>query len=355
MKVLVYGDLQATDGHQRCYNNPSLPLQLWRVSRFYDLAEKIFVRHKCQALWDAGDLTDDRSSIPIPAIAGLIESLERFKGFENNLKVVGNHEQFLRDTTIHVGKLFTPFFQLVEETAVKSIFDGRLIDGASGNPVILACSYPASNKAASDFIYTESLRAKRRGKSVIVLGHVQVIGCRMGSGLAAEGVPSEAFEHVDLGLLGHVHSRQRIKGTNTWYIGSPFQQDFGEADEDKFVAVVDLESLALEWVKISGFPEYRTVSFEQFKQLSNSRSEDRFKVSLASPKEAEEFFSHPLASRPEPIYSYELGESRVDGELQPILSGDEALREYVKLVPPVSRGIQVSDEELLDLGRQLLV
>jgi hypothetical protein len=66
-------------------------------------------------LIDLGDTTDDRTSIPVPTINSLLSGLTPFRGW--NVKLIGNHEQFLRNATVNVGKLFERHFAVIDDFA----------------------------------------------------------------------------------------------------------------------------------------------------------------------------------------------------------------------------------------------
>src|SRR5690606_28599986 len=93
----------------------------------------------------------------------------------------------------------------------------------------------------------------------ILLGHLDVMGATYPSGGQIErGLSQHWFGMFDLCLFGHVHSHQQL-APNAWYVGSPFQQDFTERDQRKFVAILDTATLKLEWVEMTGFPKYRWI------------------------------------------------------------------------------------------------
>lgn len=61
MKLLCFADLQITDGHEKCHNQPGRSLQLWRAEKFFQDLHAIYTEHECDGLVDLGDTTDDRS------------------------------------------------------------------------------------------------------------------------------------------------------------------------------------------------------------------------------------------------------------------------------------------------------
>lgn len=341
MRVLLYSDAQATDGHERCFSDPTKSLQLWRIERMYDELKRIYVEHRCQALWDLGDTTDDRTAIPVSVIDLLCDKLEFFDG-KWNLKLVGNHEQFLRDTRIHAGKMFRQFFHVIDTCeAIKF-----------GNVNILCVSYHDDIEEIVKF-----LRHQPKTEVSVLLGHFQVAGCQMSSGMAVTGVPREALDFVKLGLLGHIHKPQTLGKGNIHYIGSPFQQHWGESGDNKRAAILDISDagLKLDFVPLQGFPAYRQVSFSEFCNCVDATSEDRYKVIINSVEETEQFYTHPLSNRvDEVIYAFDQRATSVSETDEAIPQTKlDVLRRYMAKNPPGNIGVSLDDGSMLAFGEEI--
>lgn len=337
MRALIYSDLQATDGHERCFTNPSVPLQLDRVRRFYQQLWSIYRAEKCQCLWDLGDTTDDRSAVPIPAIDAVLEGLSPFPKSDLNLKLIGNHEQYTRDTAKHIGRMFERLFRVVESTAVLEVSDST---------VIVCHAYPASDAALNEAlrIYAYKYRAYDQR---ILLGHFQVSGCRLAAGTALSGADPLLLRKYSLCLLGHIHRPQTIG--NAHYVGSPFQQNFGEKGEAKRVGVLDVETLRLRWIPITGYPEYRVVSYADWCKQVRKEEEHRYQIILTSPEESKAFYAHPLMTRAEPIYNYQ-SDVKSTPSVQHVWTKDALMQRYVRLNPPGTLGLSETEEDLLAAG-----
>lgn len=359
MRALCYADLQATDGHEKCHGDPTVPLQIARVDAFYRTILKIYRDYKCDCLWDLGDTTDDRSSIPVPAIDVLCSNLAQFPRSQWDLKLIGNHEQYLRNTEVHVGKMFEPYFTVVE---------GNEAFTACKGVRIIACSYPADERDTIKFLEEQRQIAKKDGEKVVMLGHFQVMGCITGAGQLLAGIPKDKLSWVDLGLLGHVHKPQSVH-KNVHYVGSPFQQDWGETGESKRVGIVDISpgKVQFQWIPIEGFPKYVQVNVSEFKELCTPECEDRFKVFIRSQKEATEFFSFPLAHRAEPIYDFDVTAEATgvnesagdDGKIDGKIAGnawtfEAVMQRYVERNTPESRGIPATVSEMVDYGHEIV-
>jgi len=70
-----------------------------------------------------------------------------------------------------------------------------------------------------------------------LLGSVAENGRKLKSGV----VLPEVLNFVNYWALGDIHKRQKVKGFNAWYPGSPIQHKFGDPD-DCGVLIVDTDS-----------------------------------------------------------------------------------------------------------------
>lgn len=348
MKFLAYSDLQAKEGHERLFSSPDIPLQRWRVSTFYQRMLDIYRQEDCDGVWDLGDTFDDRNAIPIPTIDAVVKGISEFPDSVWNIKLVGNHEQWTRRGDIHVGRLFSSKFNVVDGNKVFDEFDDDLD--------LICCAFPESDTETARWLEAEINRSKSRGRRVILLAHFQVLGCQMSSGVSLEGIPKKMIQRADMGLFGHVHSAQELC-PNIFYLGSPFQQDFGEANEEKRVAIIDTDAFTIKWIRVDGFPQYRTVSLADFEKNVDESSEDRLKVVLKNPAEAERFYAHHLSHRVvEPIYDYQAGveqDSTLDAFREQHWTLDSVLMRYMARTGPGARNIQLSAEEMFEYGKQI--
>lgn len=341
VNVLVFSDLQADEGSLRLRSQPDIPLQRWRTERFYALAAELVESEGCQAVWDLGDTTDNRTSLAIRTInvvTGGCAKLTRGLVKPYCLKLIGNHEQTAKTQDNSCASLFSPYFSVVEDRLVV----------VAGKTSVVCLSFPYDNAAAAAWLAETVAREKQRGQTVIVIGHAKIAGAKLNSGTATDGIPTEAFASADLALFGHVHKRQAI-GKNGYYVGSPFQQDFGEAaDPEKATAILDTETLALRWVALPGFPRYKTICVDELERAA--KSDDVLNVVIRTPAEAERFYAHPASQGVEPVYA--LDEVAATDEPKDVELGrtfEDTAEDYVKAVPSPD----ADRDELLAAARAL--
>lgn len=329
MKVLVYSDLQADDGSIRLRSDPLIPIQRWRVRRFYQWLARVAHLNSVDAVWDLGDTTNDRTALTHPTVQAVTTGCEvLMRGIPRALsfKLLGNHEQSTKATTVHCGDLFSPYFHVVQTRKVVEF----------GRFSFVLASYPSDPVDLSLWLKQVISRGLDRGKTVVVLGHFSVVGALMSSGVAQTGVHHSALEWAHLSLLGHIHRWQVIPGVPTaYYVGSPFAQDFGEAhDPTKVVGLLDLDLntgqvSSLDWLHLPGFPAYRTVTVDELDYLGD----DVVKVVIRNQREAQRFYAHPMAPTVEPVYAFTTEEATPSKGLAIAESREASVLLYVEQVP----------------------
>lgn len=339
MKLLCYADLQATDGDELCFTQPNVTLQHYRVSRFFDDLARIYKDYQCDQIVDLGDTTDDRTSIPWPTVEVLGAGMAKLPGGKRHWKLTGNHEQYLRDITVNNRRLFDHTFHVI---------DDRRIQGM-GDWTAFFVSYPADHREITEWLLKELPRI--RGPKIL-FGHFQTEGAFFNNSTALTGVPKAVLEKFNLVLLGHIHLPQSVT-PKIHYVGSPFQQDWGEANQHKRVGIVDTDTMTVEWVPLTGYPEYRSVTYAEFTRLADEATEHRYKVTLNSHEETEAFFRHPNFTRATAHYNYDETPAETVAEEQD-WTFEGTCRRYLKLVPPVNRGIELNDEEMLAVTDHIL-
>lgn len=343
MRFLVYTDLQATEGSERCFTDPSLPLQRYRVKSFYDKLEALAEIRDCDALIDLGDTTDDRSFIPRATLEALTAGLSRFAPNKRGIKLTGNHEQLLKYTDVNSSHLFQPYFGHIDQPIVEL----STITAAVCHP--FHEDYDAVNAEIE-----ARLNQLGEYRYKILLAHGDVRGVKYDSGESCKkGIDPELVDRFDLALFGHVHRHQKF-GKNAYYVGSPFQQDFGEAGQRKFVVVLDVnDEPKLEWVEILGMPEYKVVSHDSFISSAKPDEEHRYWVTLSSIEETEKFYASPLSvlGTPKLTYSAQLG-AEVKQESESV--SDRQLLERFVSIRPISGVPDDVAKDLVDIGEMLL-
>lgn len=316
MRLLIYSDLQADTSAEMCFNEPGTPLQIFRVRKLYRDLWRLYQQHACDGLVDLGDTFDNRSAINCMALDAVLEGLALFPQSEWNIKLTGNHDQYLRDGSISTKRLFASLFAHVVDATERV----RI----SGSTCLLCAAYPASEADLEAWLLDNDPRH-------MLLGHFQVKSAGLQKLAAAGGLSKSTVNRFRVSLLGHVHKPQQV-WSNTFYVGSPFQQNFGEKGETKFVGVLDTQTGTVEWIPLTGYPEYRVCTWPEFQACVKIEDEHRYQVYLASEEESGQFLSHPLADRAQGIVDYQAALTAPSIDL-PAVTRQALMQRYVAANP----------------------
>ncbi len=349
VKTLVYADLHATVSSERCRLNSKLSLQQYRVDKFYDQIKSIYDKEKCNALWDLGDTTDDRTSIPMPTLDSIVSNLDKFPKNEYNIKIIGNHEQYLKNTTINAGKLFSNCF--------KKIINGIEKIDVGGTVFSLICAaFPEDEGITSEVISNSVEQILDDGRKPVLLGHFTVKGCKLNNSEAIRGIDKSILDGIELSLLGDIHKPQFLS-KKAVYVGSPFQQNFGEEGDKKRIFIVEIyeNSVKINPIYLEGFPEYHTLTVDEFSELKPEgveETEDRYRVVIKNDEESNLFNSNPLSVYATPVHDYKIDGTNLSKnsvqELGLDYSFKSILERYVR--KNYKKDINVLEEDLVNCG-----
>ncbi|MHC1572201.1 MAG: metallophosphoesterase [Methanosarcinales archaeon] len=218
MKVAVVADL-----HLHNFKMFARTLPDGRNSRLkacldaFDQVLRYCHRHDIRHLWFLGDYFNSRTSIEIPVYIDGWNALRRFHELGMNiLMIIGNHDQYLKDSDLHSLCPFEEIAYIVSQPQVMNL---------SGQKIV--CVPYTESESVAKWV------RKQAKESSICLGHVAVSGALSGIGghrLRGRFTP-EDFSGFGQTLLGHFHYRQRIG--NIQYVGSLLQHNFGERGQKK--------------------------------------------------------------------------------------------------------------------------
>lgn len=124
-------------------------------------------------------------------------------------------------------------------------------------------------------------------KPKILFLHQGITGFDYGNGfIEKNGIASEELSEIPMVVSGHFHKFQ--KEGNILYLGTPFSHDFGETDQKKYIAVLDLEKSDIQLIP-TRMPEHRTFyvrTLEDLIQLEKMKKTDHNRIILCGEKEA---------------------------------------------------------------------
>jgi DNA repair exonuclease SbcCD nuclease subunit len=159
--------------------------------------------------------------------------------------LVGNHDWFNLECTEHSLELFKQLPNVV-------VIDRTCFDEETG---IAYMPYVHSVEKWQEAFATIADQCPR-----VLFMHQGVTGFDYGNGFIAENeLPIEALKDVPLVISGHFHKFQQVD--NLVYLGTPFSHDFGESNQEKYLGVLDVETLKLEYIP-TGLPGHRTIEHD---------------------------------------------------------------------------------------------
>jgi DNA repair exonuclease SbcCD nuclease subunit len=215
--------------------------------------------HKVDRVVIAGDLLHHRFLLNTYAFG---RAYEIINGYGNTDLLLGNHDMLYEDRwDIHSLMAFRD-----STTGVRVIEKPGKYDVA-GRPV--------------DFLPYTSYPSKYLGEfkdpSPMLVSHLPIADAILNARFDIKSVeddshdkeilPASAFHRWKKVMLGHYHYGQRLDQV-VEYIGSPMALSFGEADQIKRVAVIDLDTLDIGYVVNKVSPGFHIIdSEEQVKKL----------------------------------------------------------------------------------------
>lgn len=264
-------------------------------------------------------------------------------GRENLIMIVGNHDYAGAKGGTHA---LEPF-----KVLAKVIDDIDIIDIGGVN-----CYFMPFKRDNEEF---ESLAREMKGG--ILFCHQSFNGAKFENGFYdPHGANPDSVSHFSIVVSGHIHSRQCV-GNNIYYPGTPFQQSFGEASQEKGLAVVDIGGE--DKFKIKGYIDLDMPKFHvlDFGHISNAKIPKEFNprdsykiVAHGDPQEIAEFwksddikkFRHSVRRLVDSITTVKTNDSYSS---QKASTMEEKLEAFIK-----SRNWRSSQEDLIGRARIFL-
>jgi DNA repair exonuclease SbcCD ATPase subunit len=94
-----------------------------------------------------------------------------------------------------------------------------------------------------------------------IFGHAEVKGAAANGGHVAPGrvTSGQILSRARACYLGHYHKRQAIDGA-VWYVGSPFEQNFGERNDPHGIALVTHDKIEPDFFELSELPRHHRLT-----------------------------------------------------------------------------------------------
>jgi DNA repair exonuclease SbcCD nuclease subunit len=187
-----------------------------------------------------GDIFHNRSFISVETLSVTKKFFDYFKDFTIYIST-GNHDSFLKESS-SINSI--------------SILDGwdniHIIDN---DPMVLETNY---SKTIGLIPWGTSL--DKMPKTDIMFGHFEINSFYMNSYKICEHGFSynDLFERSPIIISGHFHKKDNrsYKNGNITYLGSPYQQNFGDTLDERGIYILDLEKDDFVFFKNEISPKY---------------------------------------------------------------------------------------------------
>ena len=192
-----------------------------------------------------GDFWDARNILSVRHVHRLMEEFKIWNGI--GLRIIfipGNHDQVSMNGLVHGVRVFEPFPNV-------TIANTPIHDEEKQIALLPWREEPADQ--AQMFADVPD--------GWTIFGHAEAPGALSNSGKAMPGrFALSDMKRARAVYLGHFHKRQQI-GDNCWYIGNPFEKNFGEMGDPKGIAVIRSDKLEPEWIDFDEFPRHHRLIY----------------------------------------------------------------------------------------------
>ena len=247
-KIILYADLHIHH-HQSDWR---------RVDDAIEVLEWIrqeAINRDIKKVWFLGDFFHVRGYMYPTVVNRSLQALQKFKdsGIELNL-LTGNHDMPGRYTTKHSSiNVFGSMATIIDQPMMETI-ENYSFYWLPYIERLDQCRW-ALNKIAE---------SKDQNTKAILLGHLDIHGAYYHTHVpSTHGITVDEIKNTfDMIITGHYHTRQTIG--NITYIGSPYQQNFGEANEKKGFMIFDNGNL--EFVENTFSPVYLSIKSSEINE-----------------------------------------------------------------------------------------
>ena len=197
-----------------------------------------FQKNKIKTIVILGDIFHHRERIVLESLHNAREFFSILNDFKIHI-ITGNHDCFYRDnSSVHSLGL------LQVNASNISVYDKPTVIDLDASIAMIPWGTGLDDIPSADY----------------VMGHFEIAGFEMQGTVCEKGLTgAELVKKAKHAVLsGHFHKPQvRAYGKREiHYLGSPYQHNFGEAGEDKFIYILDMESHELEAIKNEISPKH---------------------------------------------------------------------------------------------------
>lgn len=217
------------------------PDNLDKINKLFDQVEEL----DNAVLW-LGDFLDTKEVIRGKCLNTLYNRLKDSK--LHHYILVGNHDWFNLECKEHSLEI------------LKTLGNCDIIDEVFEQANFTAIPYMHDTAELKQIL-------KKLPKDKPLFGHFEVIGFDFGNGYICErGLSVKDFAGFKQVISGHFHKND--KKDNFLYLGTPFSHSFGESNQTKMIAIYDIPSDEISYIK-TNFPKHITLEIKNPKEVSS--------------------------------------------------------------------------------------
>lgn len=193
-----------------------------------------------------GDFWDKRGVLAVKQLHAVLDEMDHWRDDGVHAFLIpGNHDQVVVDGRIHGLRVFDPFAHIHVVTEPLTFPDMGV--------AMLPWREDSQDQAELFATLDPSMRWT-------IFGHAEVRGSIANNGHASPGRVSLEQIHAAARAcyLGHYHKRQKL-GDRTWYLGSPFEMDFGERNQPHGIALITLDQIDPIWIDFDDMPKHHVI------------------------------------------------------------------------------------------------
>lgn len=224
--------LWMTDIHMK-HSNLSLTEELFRF------VETTLKERNLEYLIITGDLNDTKSIIRSECFVQLRKFFERTETFLQTFILVGNHD-------MHNPKdmSFGHSLEILKDIPNVSVIDEPQLVAFDGGMEVKFIPYTEDNK-----MLMKELKNKEGAKYLFC--HNGIAGAQLNAKGSFDdfSISSAQYTKFDRVFVGHYHNYHELENGKITYLGSPFSHSFGESNQDKFIAEINLANGQLDLIK----------------------------------------------------------------------------------------------------------
>jgi len=211
-------------------------------------AAEQFKKNGIQDIIIPGDIFHDRNDIAVNTLHVVTDIFDVLRDF-NIIITVGNHDAYYRDnSTVNSVSILRGWSNI-------TVVDTLAVETLQGQKIAFCPWGQDINEVP---------------KCDLIVGHFEINSFKMNSfKVCTNGLKSsDLTDRAPLTITGHFHHREerKYKDGTILYVGSPYQEDWGDFGTTKGLYILDLSDLSYKFIENNISPRYMRL---QYTELTN--------------------------------------------------------------------------------------